>query len=455
MRKGGSRNSGDLLKLRLALRAAPIGIWDWDLTSNEMDYSPRAREICGFSADQALTLDDVRSVTHPDDLPQTFAQAQRALHPELRDQQPFEYRVIRADTGETRWVIAYGEAVFENVDGRLKAVRYIGTIEDITRRKLAENALREAELRQRLAIDASRVAVWEIELATDRLTVSPELNRMFGLPADAQPSANELRAMFVPEDLKRVTEDRARAVGSGQPLESEFRCRFPDGSTRWRLIRGEVLSGDEDGGSPRLLGLVIDIDEMKRSEERQQLLLREVHHRVKNSLGVVQALATQTFSGERADPEALEAFRGRLHALSAATQLAISAQGEPFRLQELVQALASPYLAEDRVRIRGEDIQLPARLNVPLALTFNELFTNAARFGALSTRQGTVMIDWTVSQPAVELSWIERGGPTVPARLDRNFGLKLILDVLPVEIGAVEVDTNPEGLECRLSIRRV
>ena len=117
-------------KLRLALRAAQIGIWDWELETGLMNYSPRARAICGFAPDELVTLDKIRAVTHPDDLPRTSQMARRALDPEQREKAAYEYRILAADTGEVRWVLAHGEAIFATGGGVTKATRYIGTIVD-------------------------------------------------------------------------------------------------------------------------------------------------------------------------------------------------------------------------------------------------------------------------------------------------------------------------------------
>jgi PAS domain S-box-containing protein len=103
-------------RLELATEAAGIGIWDWDVTTDDMTYSPRASVICGFAADQPITFEDARRVTHPDDFPRTSAMAGRALDPHLRERAPYQYRVVRAD-GEVRWVLAQGEAIFAETDG--------------------------------------------------------------------------------------------------------------------------------------------------------------------------------------------------------------------------------------------------------------------------------------------------------------------------------------------------
>ncbi len=304
-RKADQRLRENDVKLRLALRAAQIGIWDWSIETREMHYSARARSIFGFPRDIPITYELVRDATHPEDLPRTSALAKRALDPAIKQKTPFDYRIIRADNGETRWVLAHGEALFVKTDAGQVASRYIGTIQDITERKAVEQALRESELRQRLAIEAARMAVWEFDVATERIITSPELNLMFGLAPDAKPTMEDLRALYGPGEREKLQQAAQTALAQGETrFEAEFRCRRPDGDLYWLLLRAEVLKAP-DGSLNRIIGVLMDIDASKRSAERQTLLLRELNHRVKNSLSVVQSLATQSFRKGAADPAAL------------------------------------------------------------------------------------------------------------------------------------------------------
>jgi PAS domain S-box-containing protein len=124
-------------RLRLALEAAQLGIWDWNLLTNEMIYSPRAKEIYGFDADKPVTFAQVREATHPDDLPVTAELSRRARDPSIREKKPYEFRIIRPN-GARRWILAHGEAVFAPADGGDKAIRYVGTVQDITEFKHAQ-----------------------------------------------------------------------------------------------------------------------------------------------------------------------------------------------------------------------------------------------------------------------------------------------------------------------------
>ena len=100
-----------------AAHAASLGVWDWDLVTNSFVYSRRAKEICGFPPDATVTFEQVRSVTHPEDLVWTLPLARRALDPDERAREPYRYRIRRADTGELRWVLAHGEAIFAEIEG--------------------------------------------------------------------------------------------------------------------------------------------------------------------------------------------------------------------------------------------------------------------------------------------------------------------------------------------------
>ena len=141
-------------RIALAAEAAQLGIWEWDVSSNTFVYSQRARAICGFEPDSEVTYADVVRVTHPEDFPRTSAQAQRALDPAIRERTPFEYRVLRCD-GAVRWVRAYGYAVFSDHETEPKALKYVGTLEDITERVLARRADEEAARQISLALDFS------------------------------------------------------------------------------------------------------------------------------------------------------------------------------------------------------------------------------------------------------------------------------------------------------------
>jgi PAS domain S-box-containing protein len=226
-------------RLRIATEAARIGVWEWDTTTNTMDYSSTARAIYGFSPQGPITFEQVRDVTHPDGLPRTLGMAQRALDPNLRENAPYRYRIYRADDHQLRWILAYGEAEFS--DEHSKATRYLGTIQDITDQVGAERALMESEARLRLAIEVADMAVWEVNLDTFEVTGSAQLNLLCGFPSDARPSFADFQTRYAPGEFERVQKLGAEAQAHGEShIQTVIYQVWPDGTEKWLLLRAQV-----------------------------------------------------------------------------------------------------------------------------------------------------------------------------------------------------------------------
>ncbi|MCU0790890.1 MAG: PAS domain-containing protein [Nitratireductor sp.] len=435
------------------MQAAKLGIWDWDLVTNRFEYTSRAREIFGFSPDEEVTVEKLRDATHPDDLPMTSAQARAALDPEEKVNKPYEYRILRR--GAVRWVRAHGEAVFTGSSGERRAVRYIGTIEDITQRKQDEAALAESARKLQLAIEIAGIAIWELKIADEMITRSPELNRMFGYEAGDEPSVEDYRSHFMPGERERLRLAGAEAMGAGKSkFEVEFRIRRRDGEVRWLLLRAEVLR-NEKGDYDRVVGVLLDIDEQKRSLERQQLMTRELSHRVKNSLTVVQALAGQTFRDGQPVYKALEEFRGRLHALALANDILAKTEWREFPLRELILQVTAPYRgvsAFNPFEMEVGETVLNSRLSQPMALVLHELCTNAAKYGSLSVPGGRVSIHCREEPGRIVFDWTETGGPAVAGSQGGGFGTRLLTSILVHELGGLELRFDPDGLKCRIVI---
>ncbi|MBP1475194.1 PAS domain-containing protein [Frateuria sp. MAH-13] len=253
-------------RLELATRAAKLGIWDWNLLDNTFVYSPRAREICGLPpGDEPLRLEQLQACTHPEDLPRTHGLLLRALDPKIRESVPYEYRVVHPD-GQVRWVVAHGEALFAPVDGQVRAVRYTGTLQDVSEWRQLRAALETSEARLRLAIEAGRMAVWEVDLRNETMVGSPELNRLLGFPEDATPTVEQVRAGYPPGERERVHAGMVDALARGERfVEMEFRYNCPDGEQRALLLRAEIHV--VDGQPATAMGVLMDITDRRRAED--------------------------------------------------------------------------------------------------------------------------------------------------------------------------------------------
>jgi two-component sensor histidine kinase len=227
------------------------------------------------------------------------------------------------------------------------------------------------------------------------------------------------------------------------PYEKEY--ILADGSRRWILFAGRRIE-------PNLIAeYAIDIDGRKRAEEDRELLSRELSHRVKNSLAVVQALARRT--GGRTVEEFRQALDGRLGALAEAHGLLLADDWRSADLHELVGRAMAPYGAGDggRVRIDGEPVQVSAQQALSLSLVLHELGTNALKYGALSAATGHVRIGWRVATDGgarvLRLRWEERGGPEVVQPTEDGFGSELIVRAAEYDLqGSSEIRWQREGL---------
>ncbi len=262
----------------IAAEAAGLGVWQWDLLNNSFIYSARAKQIYGFSPDGEVTFEEVAAATHPDDAARTHELALKSFDPDVRAQETYRYRILRRDTGEMRWVTAHGVASFAEVEGKCRAVSYIGTLQDITEQKKAEDALVQSEARLRVAVEAGKLAIWELDPATQEISHSEALNELYGLPPNARPSIADLQARYAPGERDRVTrESAAIAARGGTEIETEFRAVMPDGSEKWLLLRAQ-LAPAVVGQPPKVIGVMQDVsgshravDALRQSEERLRL----------------------------------------------------------------------------------------------------------------------------------------------------------------------------------------
>jgi PAS domain S-box-containing protein len=247
----------------------------------------------------------------------------------------------------------------------------------------------------------------------------------------------------------------ARAL-AGEVVEAESRRVDKDGNMIDVAITASQMRA-RDGTVLGVAGVVRDITERRKAEDYQRLLINELNHRVKNSLAIVQAIAQQSFGGDRARPEARAAFEGRLRALSAAHDLLTRENWESAGMRQIVEDALAPYSGGDgegsapRFAISGPDLRLEPKSAVSLALALHELATNAAKYGALSQPTGRIAIEWSDGDGRLRFAWREEGGPPVVVPRRRGFGTRLIERSLAAEFeGEVAIAYPPEGLVCTM-----
>ncbi|RYY27121.1 MAG: response regulator [Sphingomonadales bacterium] len=198
---------------------------------------------------------------------------------------------------------------------------------------------------------------------------------------------------------------------------------------------------------------ILDVTERKRAEETQRLLVGELNHRVKNTLASVQAIATQTLRHSTGPSDFAPTFIGRIHSLARAHSLLSSTTWQGASLRELVEGqLHIGTIDAERLTANGPDLDLAPEPALHLALVLHELTTNANKYGALSTPEGKVSLNWRVRRGVLELEWTENGGPIVLPPSRKGFGTALIERSLKAEGGSATPNYAEDGLRWSLAL---
>lgn len=197
-----------------------------------------------------------------------------------------------------------------------------------------------------------------------------------------------------------------------------------------------------------------EIKQRKRAEEGRELLLNEIKHRVKNTMGTVQAIVMQTFRS--APQEEHKAFASRLHALAEAHDLLTQKDWLDAHADEIVERAMRPFNDKQRVRPSGPSVPLGPSKALVIAMLLHELGTNAVKYGSLSNATGHVDLTWQrengADRPRLVLNWRESGGPAVSAPTRKGFGSRMIERALQGEGGTAKLEFDPKGLRCQLEI---
>ncbi len=334
-------------------------------------------------------------------------------------------------------------------------------------RDRAAAALTEERARLGLALEAGGMAAWELDQASGVVERSPRHDALFGYPTPlAHWDWRRFLEHVLPEDRDQVKRVFRRALRGAAPLTLEFRIRRAgDGDIRWLEALGALHRAPDGAG--KFLGVLSDVTERRRAEQRLRLAVGELNHRVKNTLAAVQSIASQTLrappgSGGIIPASARAAFEARLLALARSHDVLTREGWTGVELGELVALALAPHGTgggTPRHVALGPPLRVPPRFAVPLGVALHELATNAARHGALTQPGGRVEVSWLVEPskqegipPMLRLRWAESGGPPVPGPpAARGFGTRLLERGLARELGGtVQLFFHPEGVVCEI-----
>lgn len=500
--------------LAAVLAAGRVGYWEHDLKTGTFRVSDEFKANWGLPPEAAFTTDVLRRNIYPDDETNRAAMIEQTLA--TGAPLDIEYRVIWPD-GSVHWMNVRGTA---QRDRKGRPAKLIGVSLDITDRKRAEETLRaeteNLELLNKIgaALGGNLELEAIVQIVTDAATQlsGAQFGAFFYNMFDEQGESYTLytisgvaREAFSKFPMPRNTEVfeptfRGTGVVRSDDIRQDPRYGkndpyfgMPKGhlpvvsylavpvTSRSGAVLGGLFFGHEKPGvfSERIERLIAgiaaqaavaidnanllksaqtELEERRRFESHQELLLAELNHRVKNTLAIVLSIATQTLRNSDSPEAFRQGFEARILALAEAHNLLTDGNWEGASLRAILERVLQPYRgsgATTRYVLNGNrDVRVGPKTAVSLVMALNELATNAAKYGALSNNDGTVMVNWVVSDdPAkVHLRWEETGGPPVVAPRRTGFGSRLIRALSNDAAAEVMMDFAPSGFVCTFDL---
>ncbi len=323
-------------------------------------------------------------------------------------------------------------------------------IEDVTDRRRAVESSRQLAA----IVDSTSDAIISIDAEGLINSWNAGAGKIFGFSAPEM-IGKALAAMRDPAQVGKLPDCLAQFRDGASTLHYEMSRLRADGTPVWVSVTESPLR-DHSGALLGASSIARDITNRRLAERHRDILVGELNHRVKNSLAIVQAIASQTLRGDVSLPDARSAFGARLRAMSRAHDLLVDANWTGSDLASVIHATIEPHQGEpSRFTVAGPYVALTPQIAVTFSLALHELSTNAAKYGALSVPEGRVDIAWTINgaadAPQLCWQWAETGGPPAKAPNRVGFGTGLIEKVLPMELfGKVRVSYLESGVVCVL-----
>ncbi len=440
------RDSED--RLLLAQESAGLAILDWVIPTNSFVLSDNLVELFDLVSQEtnepfvpARLLERI----HPEDLGALIGEfSAENLVARAFEQ---EFRIVRRDGG-VRWIASRGR-FFSGPTGVPE--RMVSLSFDITQRKIAERA--NAEL---ASIVASSVDAIVSTDGVGRITSwNAGAERLFGLPAVAM--IGQPVATCLPDMNGLEQEEHRRRLADGEAHEFETRTTGSDGE----LVDLWVTTAPMRAPSGPVIGASLifrDVSSQKRREDHIRFLMRELTHRSKNLLAVIQAMARQSLTGGITPDEFVRRFTDRLAGLAGSHDLLSSVDWKGASLMELIRSQLNHYedLFGTRILLEGDDVLLRPEAAQNVGIALHELSTNAAKYGALSNADGRVTIAWSRGgdgEHILTLTWRETGGPLVVAPSRKGFGTVVMNRIAGRALGGKSaVAFEPTGVVWTLDV---
>lgn len=421
-------------RFRSYIDNAPDGIFLADERSHYTEVNPAACEMTGYTEDELCSM-HIMDLIPP-------AEAEKAIA---------HFDRVRKDgtsTGESAFVTKAGEVRHWSISAvKLSDTRYMGFTKDITDRIRAEQTLRGKEEQYRFALEGSNLGEWDWDYASGKVVRNARWAEMLGYtPEEVDGTLQSGVDLRHPDDVDTIEKQVSdHFSGITDHYSIEYRMRTKDGGYKWIRDCGKIMLRDKDGNPVRICGTHEDIDESRRARNRidsllaeKELLLREVHHRIKNNMNTMRSLLSLQGSmvSEPSARNALLDAESRLKSMSILyDKLYQSADYKNLSLRQYVSTLAHEVIASfqngSTIQIleNVEEIVMDAGLLQTIGIMINEILTNAMKYAFAGRESGSISITAARHGNLVSLS-LQDDGVGMPASIDfehtTGFGLQLI-----------------------------
>ncbi len=456
LRENEERERERAAELQAIMEAAPVSIWitrdpecaiiTGNRTANEfLRLAPDAPPH--LSATQGEWSENFDMFVGGEPLSIAGSPIQRAAHGEEVRNAEGE---IRFKDGTSRFLLGNATPLRDQEGSPYGAV---ATFVDITERKQMEEALRAREAELEIIINRTPFMLTRCTRDLRYGIVSQAYARMIGrTPEDL---VGKAIVEVIGEDGMRTIRPFIERVLEGNRVEYEEEVHFAGVGARF-LHAVYTPERDEQGGVTGWIASILDVTERKRAETQRDLLVAELSHRVKNTLATVVSIARQSFAKNPNVEEARRSFDARILALAQTHTRLAETSWSGVLFETLLLDEFEPYRRDDggNVRLSGPAIALSPVCILTLGMAIHELATNAAKYGALSTKEGIVEVVWDLDlHDRLRIRWTERAGPPVEVPKRIGFGRQLLERATAAGLkGGVELDFAPAGLACTITI---
>ncbi|HUG63482.1 MAG TPA: PAS domain S-box protein [Methylomirabilota bacterium] len=334
------------------------------------------------------------------------------------------------------------------VDGR---PHYLCVQRDVSEERRQEREQRATAVKLDLAMAAAGLGHFALDIESDVATLSPRAAEIFGLGSQTAAPWDGIRVRVHRDDRAALDAAIAQVLHTAEPFDHACRVVGDSGEDiRWIVLRG-ATEFDCAGQPIGVTGVVRDETADRTAREREHLLAREVDHRAKNALAVVQSILRLTpFTNRDAF---VGTITGRIEAMARVHTLLSQNAWKGATIEQVLRAEFAPFEAEGRFRVEGPDVNLRLEAAQPLTLLVHELATNATKYGSLSAPAGRLDVTWRMADDGdVVLEWVERGGPPIAEPQAMGFGTKLIRGCASQLGGSIHKTWEREGLRCHVRI---